>query len=127
MSTTNKFEFQALPYSYDALEPFIDQLTLEIKKQFSDAGKTRFGSGWVWLILDDNSNLFICSTPNQDNPLMDIAEKKGIPLLTMDVWEHAYYLKYQNKRADYADSFWNVVNWDEVAKRYETGLKSISM
>ena len=210
MNTTNNFEFRALPYSYDALEPFIDQPTLEIhygkhhrtyydnflnaikdtemesmnikevfrnisnyplavrnnsggyfnhtfywenmkangrgaptdklseaivktftsfdefKKQFSDAGKTRFGSGWAWLNLDYKGKLFICSTPNQDNPLMDIAEKKGIPLLTMDVWEHAYYLKYQNKRPDYIDAFWNVVNWDEVGKRYENGLKSIT-
>jgi superoxide dismutase, Fe-Mn family len=98
----------------------------EFKKQFSDAGKTRFGSGWAWLCLDPKGALFICSTPNQDNPLMDIAEKKGIPLLTMDVWEHAYYLKYQNKRADYIDAFWNVVNWEEVAGRYETALKSLS-
>jgi Fe-Mn family superoxide dismutase len=94
----------------------------EFKKQFSEAGKTRFGSGWVWLYLDDIGNLLICSTPNQDNPLMDIAEKKGTPLLTMDVWEHAYYLKYQNKRPDYIDAFWNVVNWDEVTKRYESAL-----
>ena len=211
MNTINKFEFQALPYSYDALEPYIDQPTLEIhhgkhhkayydnfinaiketemesmnikeifrnvskypmaarnnsggyfnhtfywenmkahgggapkgklseaidktftsfdefKKLFSDAGKTRFGSGWAWLSLDDKGNLFICSTPNQDNPLMDIAEKKGIPLLTMDVWEHAYYLKYQNKRPEYIDAFWNVVNWDEVATRYEHALKALSM
>ena len=208
MNTPSKFEFQPLPYSYDALEPFIDKLTVEIhyskhhkayydnfinaikgtemesmdiknifkniskypmavrnnsggyfnhtfywgnmkahgsglptgklskaiaktfnsfeefKKQFSDAGKTRFGSGWAWLCLDDKGKLFICSTPNQDNPLMDIAEKKGTPLLTIDVWEHAYYLKYQNKRPDYIDAFWNVVNWEEVAKRYENALKA---
>ena len=99
----------------------------EFKKQFSDAGKTRFGSGWVWLCLDNKDKLFICSTPNQDNPLMDIAENKGIPLLTMDVWEHAYYLKYQNKRPDYIDAFWNIVNWEEVAKRYENALKSFGM
>jgi len=207
MNAPNKFEFQPLPYAYDALEPFIDKLTVEIhyskhhkayydnfinaikgtemesmgikdifknvskypmavrnnsggyfnhtfywesmkanggglptgklsetitktfssfdefKKQFSDAGKTRFGSGWAWLCLDDEGSLFICSTPNQDNPLMDIAEKKGIPLLTMDVWEHAYYLKYQNKRPDYVEAFWNLVNWEEVAKRYESALK----
>ena len=202
-----KFEFEPLPYSYEALEPYIDKLTVEIhyskhhkayydnfinaikgsemesmdiidifrniskypmavrnngggyfnhtfywegikapggglptgklsenitksfssfdefKKQFSDAGKTRFGSGWAWLCLDDKGKLFICSTPNQDNPLMDIAEKKGIPLLVMDVWEHAYYLKYQNKRPDYIDAFWNLVNWEEVAWRYEVALK----
>ena len=98
----------------------------ELKKQLSEAGKTRFGSGWAWLCLDSESTLFICSTPNQDNPLMDIAEKKGTPLLTLDVWEHAYYLKYQNKRADYIDAFWKVVNWEEVARRYETALKSWS-
>ena len=96
----------------------------EFKKQFSEAGKTRFGSGWAWLCLDPEGTLFIRSTPNQDNPLMDLAEKKGIPLLTMDVWEHAYYLKYQNKRAEYIDAFWNVVNWEVVARRYETELKS---
>ena len=209
VKTPVKFEFQALPYSYDALEPYIDKLTVEIhyskhhkayydnfmnaikgtnmesmeimdifkiiskypvavrnnsggyfnhtfywegmkahgggqptgklseaiaktfnsfdefKKQFSDAGKTRFGSGWAWLSLDDKGNLFICSTPNQDNPLMDIAETKGIPLLTMDVWEHAYYLKYQNRRPDYIEAFWNVVNLEEVSKRYEKALKPI--
>lgn len=209
MKQTEKFEFQQLPYAYDALEPFIDKLTLEIhygrhhkayydnfmnaikgtemesmdindifkniskypvavrnnsggyfnhtfywknmkangggkptgklaesidksftsfdefKKQFSDAGKTRFGSGWAWLSLDDKANLFVSSTPNQDNPLMDTAEKKGIPLLTMDVWEHAYYLKYQNKRPDYIEAFWNVINWEEVALRYEAALKNL--
>jgi Fe-Mn family superoxide dismutase len=97
----------------------------EFKKQFSVAGKTRFGSGWAWLCIGDDGKLFICSTLNQDNPLMDIAEKKGIPLLTMDVWEHAYYLKYQNKRADYIYAFRNIVNWEEVARRYENGLKSL--
>jgi Fe-Mn family superoxide dismutase len=207
VNSPDKFEFPALPYAYDALEPFIDKLTVEIhyskhhrayydnflnaikgtemesmnitdifkkiskypmavrnnsggyfnhtfywesmiangtalpngklseaiaktfgsfqdfKKQFSDAGKTRFGSGWAWLCLDNKGRLFICSTPNQDNPLMDISEKMGIPLLTIDVWEHAYYLKYQNKRADYIDAFWNLVNWEEVIKRYENALK----
>jgi superoxide dismutase, Fe-Mn family len=212
-----KFEFKALPYPYDALEPYIDKQTVEIhyskhhkayydnfmnaikgtemesmdildifkniskypmavrnnsggyynhtfywesmkanggilpagklseaiaktfgsfeefKKQFSEAGKTRFGSGWAWLCLDDKGTLFVCSTPNQDNPLMDlpagqagITEKKGIPILTMDVWEHAYYLKYQNKRADYIDAFWNLVNWEEVAKRYDNALKLLT-
>lgn len=213
MKTENNFELKALPYAYDALEPYIDKLTLEIhygkhhkayydnfmaaikgteietmdikdifkhiskfpaavrnngggyfnhtfywegmkaaggglptgklsdaitksftsfdefKKQFSEAGKTRFGSGWAWLSLDETGKLFISSTPNQDNPLMDLpvgqsglAEKQGTPLLVMDVWEHAYYLKYQNKRPDYIDAFWNVVNWEEVAKRYEKAL-----
>lgn len=208
MKTANTFEINALPYAYDALEPFIDKLTLEIhygkhhkayydnfitaikgtemesmdimdifrnmskfpvavrnngggyfnhtfywegmkahgggqpsgklsedivktfnsfdefKKQFSEAGKTRFGSGWAWLSIDDKGKLFISSTPNQDNPFMDITEKKGTPLLVMDVWEHAYYLKYQNKRPDYIDAFWNVVNWEEVAKRYEKALNN---
>jgi len=218
MNPTTKFEFSPLPYPYDALEPFIDKLTVEIhyskhhkayydnfinaikgtgaesmdimdifrniskypvavrnnsggyfnhtfywegmkahggglpagklseaitktfgsfeefKKQFSDAGKTRFGSGWAWLCLDDKGNLFIGSTPNQDNPLMDlpagqagIAEKRGIPLLTMDVWEHAYYLKYQNRRPDYIEAFWNVVNWEEVSGRYENAFKSLGV
>ena len=206
MNSTIKFEFQPLPYPYDALEPSIDKLTVEIhyskhhkayfdnfmnaikgteietmdikdvfrkiskypmpvrnngggyfnhtfywegmkahgagkpagklseaivktfnsfdefKKQFSEAGKTRFGSGWAWLCLDEKGVLRICSTPNQDNPLMDIAEIKGIPLLTMDVWEHAYYLKYRNMRPDYIEAFWNIVNWEEVTKRYEDAL-----
>ena len=90
----------------------------EFKKQFSDAGKNRFGSGWAWLYADANKNLKIGSTPNQDNPLMDVGDIKGMPLLALDVWEHAYYLKYQNKRADYIDNWWNVVNWDYVAKRF---------
>jgi Fe-Mn family superoxide dismutase len=83
----------------------------EFKTQFANAGATRFGSGWAWLIVKDGK-LAICSTPNQDNPLMDIAEVKGTPILGMDVWEHAYYLKYQNKRPDYIAAFWNVVNWN---------------
>lgn len=98
----------------------------EFKKQFSEAGIFQFGSGWAWLCLDDNGKLFIYSTPNQDNPLMDISEKRGTPLLAMDVWEHAYYLKYQNRRAVYTDAFWSLVNWDEVAKRYEDALKAIN-
>jgi len=211
MTMKSVFEFPPLPYSYDALEPYIDKLTVEIhyskhhkayydnftkaitgtemesmditdifkniskypvavrnngggffnhtfywesmkpqggvipagklsasivkafgsfeefKKQFEEAGKTRFGSGWAWLCLDNGGNLFICSTPNQDNPLMDIAEKKGIPLLTVDVWEHAYYLKYQNKRADYLTAFWNIVDWDRVSEKYENAVKSLNL
>jgi Fe-Mn family superoxide dismutase len=88
----------------------------KMKEQFSQAATTRFGSGWAWLVKDGNT-LKIGSTPNQDNPLMDVSEIKGTPLLALDVWEHAYYLKYQNKRADYIAAWWDVVNWDEVAKR----------
>jgi Fe-Mn family superoxide dismutase len=95
----------------------------KFKDTFSTAAKTRFGSGWAWLYLNADKNLAVGSTPNQDNPLMDISPVKGTPLLTLDVWEHAYYLKYQNKRADYVDAFWNVVNWDEVNKRYLASLK----
>lgn len=90
----------------------------EFKTKFGTAGATRFGSGWAWLIKNNSGKLEICSTPNQDNPLMDIAETKGTPLLGLDVWEHAYYLHYQNRRPDYISAFWNVVNWDEVAKRF---------
>lgn len=89
----------------------------EFKKQFSNAATTRFGSGWAWLVKSSDGKLTIGSTPNQDNPLMDISDLKGTPLLALDVWEHAYYLKYQNKRADYINSWWNLVNWDEVSKK----------
>ena len=87
------------------------------KEKFANAGMTRFGSGWAWLIVKDGK-LEVSSTPNQDNPLMDVAEVKGTPLLGADVWEHAYYLKYQNRRADYLAAFWNVVNWTVVAERF---------
>lgn len=200
-------EFKALPYAYDALEPYIDKMTMEIhysrhhkayydnfmkaisgtpmenltlheifagiskypmavrnngggyfnhelfwdnmapngikmsenfqniiikqfgsveklKEEFANAGTTRFGSGWAWLNVDESGKLFVSSTPNQDNPLMDVAEKKGSPLLTMDVWEHAYYLKYQNKRADYIGAFWNVINWKIVEERYEKAINN---
>jgi Fe-Mn family superoxide dismutase len=196
-----KFELPALPYGYDALEPYIDKMTMEIhhgkhhggyvnnlnkavegtalegqsleqllksvskhpaavrnnggghfnhslfwtimkkgasgkpsgdlssalnsafgsfddfKKQFSNAAATRFGSGWAWLIVQ-NGKLAICSTPNQDNPLMDVAESKGTPILGLDVWEHAYYLKYQNRRPEYIENWYNLINWDEVALRF---------
>jgi len=91
----------------------------DFKKQFGDAGKNRFGSGWAWLYADNDKNLKIGSSANQDNPLMDISDIKGFPLLGLDVWEHAYYLKYQNKRADYVDNWWNVVNWDFVQARFD--------
>lgn len=91
----------------------------DFKTKFNQAAATRFGSGWAWLIKNSAGKLEVCSTPNQDNPLMDIAEVKGTPLLGLDVWEHAYYLHYQNRRPDYCNAFWNVVNWNEVAKRFE--------
>jgi len=106
----------------DALNSTFTSLD-NFKKLFTDEGKARFGSGWVWLSLDNKGKLFISSTANQDNPLMDIAEQKGVPLLALDVWEHAYYLKYTNRRADYITAFWNVVNWEEVIKRYDAALK----
>ncbi|QNK62886.1 superoxide dismutase [Pedobacter sp. PAMC26386] len=91
----------------------------DFKTKFAEAGATRFGSGWAWLSVGADRKLVVSSTPNQDNPLMDIAEVKGTPILGMDVWEHAYYLKYQNKRPDYIAAFWNVVNWDAVAERFK--------
>ncbi len=91
----------------------------KFKEEFAQAAATRFGSGWAWLIVTSNGDVEITSTPNQDNPLMDVADKKGQPILGLDVWEHAYYLKYQNKRPDYVGAWWNVVNWDEVNRRYE--------
>lgn len=93
------------------------------KEKFSQAGITRFGSGWAWLGVGADKKLCVCSTPNQDNPLMDIAETKCTPVLGMDVWEHAYYLKYQNKRPDYVAAFWNVINWEEVNRRFAEALK----
>ena len=206
METLGTLEFPALPFSYDALEPYIDARTMEIhydkhhrayfnnyvnavkgtsyenipvekvfagiskavdairnngggfynhvffwknlakgsagpsselssaistafgsfdkfKEAFSTAAKTRFGSGWAWLYLTSDKKLAIGSTPNQDNPLMDISNIKGTPLLTLDVWEHAYYLKYQNRRPEYVDAFWNIVNWEEVDKRYKQAFK----
>lgn len=90
----------------------------EFKTKFAQAGVGRFGSGWIWLIVKKDGKLDISSTPNQDNPLMDIAETKGVPLLGIDVWEHAYYLKYQNKRPDYLTAIWNVISWDKVAERF---------
>lgn len=199
------FEFPALPYAYDALEPYIDAQTMEIhydrhhrayynnflaavkgteaenmpleaifakmssfsdavrnngggyynhimfwnnmspdggepsaalvraideafgsmekfKEIFGNAGKTRFGSGWAWLVVTPEGKLAVGSTPNQDNPLMDISPIKGAPILALDVWEHAYYLKYQNKRPEYVENFWNLVNWKNVNARFEEAI-----
>lgn len=88
------------------------------KETFNKAAATRFGSGWAWLCVDAKKELCVCSSPNQDNPLMDVAECPGTPIMGLDVWEHAYYLHYQNRRPDYISAFWNVVNWEEVSKRY---------
>ena len=95
------------------------------KTQFTDAGKNRFGSGWAWLSVNEQGKLVVSSTPNQDNPLMSTTEVKGIPVLALDVWEHAYYLQYQNRRPDYVDSFWKIVNWKEVSRRYEEAILAI--
>lgn len=93
----------------------------EFKDKFSATAATRFGSGWAWLVID-NGELKVFSTPNQDNPLMDVSEVKGFPLLGLDVWEHAYYLKYQNRRPEYIQNFWNVIDWKTVEKRFESKL-----
>jgi Fe-Mn family superoxide dismutase len=106
---------KAINADFGSLKAFQDK--------FNEAAKTRFGSGWAWLYLTADNKLAVGSSPNQDNPLMDISEIKGIPLLGLDVWEHAYYLKYQNKRPDYITAWWNVVNWDFVATRYQSLVK----
>ena len=102
---------QSIQRSFGSLEA--------MKNQFTDAGKNRFGSGWAWLIMTPDRNLAIGSTPNQDNPLMDISEIKGTPLLALDVWEHAYYLNYQNRRADYITNWWKLVNWNFVQQNFD--------
>jgi len=94
----------------------------KFKEVFNNAAATRFGSGWAWLCVTADKKLCVCSTPNQDNPLMDIAECKGTPILGLDVWEHAYYLHYQNRRPDYIAAFWNIINWSEVTKKYEAAI-----
>jgi len=93
------------------------------KAEFENAAKTQFGSGWAWLAVDADGGLFVSQTPNQDNPLMDVSARRGTPILALDVWEHAYYLKYQNRRPDYVSNFWNVVNWNKVAELYTRALK----
>lgn len=104
----------------DLLKAITDSLGSvdKFKEAFANAAATRFGSGWAWLVKQGDS-LVVSSTPNQDNPLMDVADVKGTPILGIDVWEHAYYLKYQNKRPDYIEAFSKVINWDEVAKRFK--------
>ncbi len=94
----------------------------KFKEEFSKAAATRFGSGWAWLIVKDGK-LVVTSSQNQDNPLMDVAEVKGMPILGLDVWEHAYYLHYQNRRPDYISAFWNIINWEEVSRRFDEALK----
>jgi len=100
---------QAIDRDFGSFEKF--------KEQFNQTAATRFGSGWAWLV-NQNGKLVVTSTPNQDNPLMDIADVQGKPVMGLDVWEHAYYLKYQNKRPEYIDAFWNVISWPDVAKRF---------
>lgn len=108
---------KAINQSFGSLDKF--------KQAFGDAAAKQFGSGYAWLVVGADSKLFVSSTPNQDNPLMSITEKRGIPVLTIDVWEHAYYLLYQNRRADYVTAFWSIVNWKEVLKRYEEAIKAL--
>lgn len=93
----------------------------KLKENLNNAGLTRFGSGWAWLVVK-GGELVVSSTPNQDNPLMDIAEVKGTPILGIDVWEHAYYLKYQNRRNEYLAAFWNVINWEEISRRFKLAI-----
>lgn len=107
---------KAIEKDFNSVEAF--------KTQFADAGKNRFGSGWAWLVISADKKLLIGSTPNQDNPLMNSSDLKGYPILGLDVWEHAYYLKYQNKRPDYINAWWAVVDWNAVGKRFEGGNRS---
>jgi Fe-Mn family superoxide dismutase len=106
---------KAIKTSFGSYEAFVSQ--------FETAAKTRFGSDWAWLLVDATGKLVVSSTPNQDNPLMDVAEVKGTPILGLDVWEHAYYLHYQNRRPDYVTAFWKVVNWKAVAERFAAATK----
>ena len=115
LGTTYKDAMTAIDVAFGSFDEF--------KAQFAKAGATRFGSGWAWLVLDKNNLLQIGSTPNQDNPLMDVSDFQGIPLVGVDVWEHAYYLNYQNRRPDYLAAFWNVIDWKAVGDRYNTIVK----
>jgi Fe-Mn family superoxide dismutase len=94
----------------------------KFKEVFSNAAATRFGSGWAWLFVNGKKELEVGSSPNQDNPLMDVSDLKGTPILGLDVWEHAYYLKYQNRRPEYIGAFWNVINWEEIARRFKLAI-----
>ncbi len=107
---------QAIEQNLNGFDAFVSD--------FSQAAMTRFGSGWAWLAVDEHGKLFVTSTPNQDNPLMDIADKQGYPILGLDVWEHAYYLQYQNRRAEYVKAFFNIINWNEVSKRFQAIVNS---
>jgi len=106
---------QVLEQSFGSLDDF--------KSKFNEAGVNQFGSGWVWLVVDQGGNLTISSTPNQDNPLMDDVAVRGTPILGNDVWEHAYYLRYNNRRADYLKTWWDVVNWEKVSERFEAAAR----
>ena len=106
---------KAITDAYGSFEAF--------KEAFDAAAATRFGSGWAWLIVGEDNKVKVTSTPNQDNPLMDVADDNGTPILGLDVWEHAYYLNYQNKRPEYISAFWKLLNWDEVEKRYQEAIK----
>jgi len=105
----------------DAINKYFSSFD-KFKESFTNAATTRFGSGWAWLIVNEKKELVIGSTPNQDNTLMDVSDLKGLPILGLDVWEHAYYLKYQNRRPDYIAAFWNVINWEEVARRFKLAI-----
>lgn len=98
------------------------------REEFSQAATAHFGSGWAWLCIDKHGNLFVCTTPNQDNPIMDVVDPscQGTPILGLDVWEHAYYLQYKNRRSAYIEAFWNIVNWEEVNRRFEAAQKKLN-
>ena len=105
----------------DAINKFFGSFD-KFKDIFSNAAATRFGSGWAWLVVNSNKELVVGSTPNQDAPIMDVSDLKGTPILGIDVWEHAYYLKYQNRRPEYISAFWNVINWEEIARRFKLAI-----
>ncbi len=116
-NTPNGKLLASINESFGSLEKLMSEL--------NDAAMKRFGSGWAWLIVTNDGKLIVTSTPNQDNPLMDVAQHRGTPILGIDVWEHAYYLKYQNQRKAYIDAFWKLINWDIVGEKYEAVMKQI--